>query len=239
MQKLSVAVMNFSGNVGKTTVARHLLAPRIPGSRVVSVETINADGLESKTIKGDRFSQLQEYMLSGASVVVDIGASNVEAFLAAMDKFAGSHLDFDFFVIPTTSKEKQQMDTIATLLELSERGIAADRILVVFNMVDHPDEIEEDFAAVLNFLRSKPIAICKPDWVITTNEIFTLARNADGSLAQIQDLAEDQTDYKRLIAQTDDSDERIRLARRLGTTRLARGMVTKLDDCFEAMGLHD
>lgn len=28
---MKLAVINFSGNVGKTTVARHLLAPRIPG----------------------------------------------------------------------------------------------------------------------------------------------------------------------------------------------------------------
>ena len=40
---MKLAVINFSGNVGKTTVARHLLAPRIPGCQVVSVESINAD----------------------------------------------------------------------------------------------------------------------------------------------------------------------------------------------------
>jgi len=30
---MKVAVINFSGNVGKTTVARHLLAPRMEGRR--------------------------------------------------------------------------------------------------------------------------------------------------------------------------------------------------------------
>ncbi len=28
---MKLTVINFSGNVGKSTVARHLLAPRIPG----------------------------------------------------------------------------------------------------------------------------------------------------------------------------------------------------------------
>lgn len=28
---MKVAVINFSGNVGKTTIARHLLLPRMPG----------------------------------------------------------------------------------------------------------------------------------------------------------------------------------------------------------------
>ena len=33
---MKVAVINFSGNVGKTTVARHLLAPRIAGAKVIA-----------------------------------------------------------------------------------------------------------------------------------------------------------------------------------------------------------
>ena len=39
---MKLAVINFSGNVGKSTVARHLLAPRIPGCQFVAVESINA-----------------------------------------------------------------------------------------------------------------------------------------------------------------------------------------------------
>ena len=40
---MKVAVINFSGNVGKTTIARHLLAPRIPDADFIAVESINAD----------------------------------------------------------------------------------------------------------------------------------------------------------------------------------------------------
>lgn len=40
---MKLAVLNFSGNVGKSTVARHLLAPRIPGCPLVAVESINAE----------------------------------------------------------------------------------------------------------------------------------------------------------------------------------------------------
>ena len=40
---MKLAVINFSGNVGKSTVACHLLAPRIPDCQVVAVESINAD----------------------------------------------------------------------------------------------------------------------------------------------------------------------------------------------------
>jgi hypothetical protein len=39
---MKVAVINFSGNVGKTTIARHLLAPRIAGAEVISSIGTNA-----------------------------------------------------------------------------------------------------------------------------------------------------------------------------------------------------
>ena len=49
---MKLAVINYSGNVGKTTVARHLLAPRIPDCQVVAVESINADDGQPVTIRG-------------------------------------------------------------------------------------------------------------------------------------------------------------------------------------------
>lgn len=49
-QKMKVAVLNFSGNVGKTTVAGHLLKPRMSDAPIYSIESINtgadADGLD-------------------------------------------------------------------------------------------------------------------------------------------------------------------------------------------------
>ena len=52
---MKVAVMNFSGNVGKTTVAGQLLKPRMENARIFSIESINAgadaDGLEVEKMK--------------------------------------------------------------------------------------------------------------------------------------------------------------------------------------------
>ena len=39
---MKIAVINFSGNVGKSTVARHLLLPRVEGADLISVESLNA-----------------------------------------------------------------------------------------------------------------------------------------------------------------------------------------------------
>ena len=87
---MKLAVINFSGNVGKTTVSRHLLAPRIPGCQVVAVESINADDGQPVTIRGRQFAQLQEFLQSVDNVVVDIGASNVEELLKLMRRYRDS-----------------------------------------------------------------------------------------------------------------------------------------------------
>jgi len=36
-------VINFSGNVGKSTTARHLIYPRLANGHLIPVETINSD----------------------------------------------------------------------------------------------------------------------------------------------------------------------------------------------------
>ena len=125
---MKVAVINFSGNVGKTTIARHLLAPRIAGAEVIAIESINADDGQASALRGSQFGELQEYLQTVDNVVVDIGASNVEELLSLMRKYRGSHEDFDYFVIPTVPALKQQQDTIATLAELARIGIPASKL---------------------------------------------------------------------------------------------------------------
>ena len=133
---MKVAVINFSGNVGKTTIARHLLAPRMPGAEVISIESINADDGQAAPLRGSQFGELQEYLQTVDNVVVDIGASNVEDLLSLMRKYRGSHEDFDYFIVPTVPALKQQQDTIATLAELARIGIPAAKIRLVFNLVE-------------------------------------------------------------------------------------------------------
>jgi acyl CoA:acetate/3-ketoacid CoA transferase alpha subunit len=55
---MKIAVINFSGNVGKTTVARHLLRPRIDGAQLVTVESLNADEGQAQALRGRQFGEL-------------------------------------------------------------------------------------------------------------------------------------------------------------------------------------
>ena len=43
MRQLKLCVLNYSGNVGKSTFSRHVLLPRLSGARYFAIESINAD----------------------------------------------------------------------------------------------------------------------------------------------------------------------------------------------------
>lgn len=231
---MKIAVISFSGNVGKTTIARHLLAPRLPGARVIAIESINAGDGEDDVIRGRQFAELQEFLQVVDDVVVDIGASNVEDLLALMRRYRGSHEDFDIFVVPTVPAGKQQRDTMATLAELSRLGIPADKVRVVFNMIEEGTDLERTFDPLLAFLRHTPVARVSLDCRVGVNEIFG---RVNGSGVDLAAVAADPTDYKALIAATSDSTERLALAQRLATRRLAIGVVPELNACFAALRL--
>jgi hypothetical protein len=231
---MKLAVINFSGNVGKSTVTRHLLAPRLPGARVIAVESINADEGQEQSLRGFQFGELQEYLQAVDDVVVDIGASNVEELMRLMHRYRESHEEFDCFIVPTVPPPKQQQDTIATLADLHAVGVQPDRIQIIFNMVDDREPLERAFHILLSFLEQKPIASANIDCRVGVNEVYA---RVSGMGADLAEIARDETDYKRLIARASDRQEKMALGQKLATRRLARGVVPELDACFAALKL--
>jgi hypothetical protein len=231
---MRLAVINFSGNVGKTTVARHLLAPRIPGCQVVAVESINADDGQSLTIRGRQFAQLQEFVQSVDNVVVDIGASNVEELLKLMRRYRDSQEDFDGFIVPTVPARKQQQDTAATLTELAGIGVPPERMRLVFNQIDDDSPIDRTFDTLLAYCASSRVVQARLATCISFNEVYALVRGTSQSLAEV---AADNTDYKAGIAKASVQSDKLALAHRLAIQRLARGVIPELDACFEALDL--
>jgi len=231
---MRIAVISFSGNVGKTTIARHLLLPRMPGARIISIESINAGDDEGHVIKGRQFAELQEYLQVVDNVIVDIGASNIEDLLSLMRRYRGSHDDFDFFIVPAVPTIKQQRDTMATLAELSRLGVPPEKVRVVFNMVEDRSEIAPAFSLLLSFLQETPLAQLSADAVLESNEIYA---RVNGTSADLAAVAADPTDFKSMIATATDKAERVGLAQRLATRRLAIGVVPELDRCFASLDL--
>jgi hypothetical protein len=231
---MKIAVINFSGNVGKSTVVRHLLLPRIDAAELVTVESLNANESDGPAMRGRQFGELQEYLQTVDSAVVDIGASNVEELLGLMRRYRGSHEDFDHYVVPTVSALKQQQDTIATLVELSRLGVPPSRVRMVFNMVENGAEVAQAFDIVLDFVGEHPVALANPACYLGLNEVYGRVK---GSGVDLATLARDGTDYKGLIVKAKDTAEKVALAQKLATRRLASGVVPELDACFAALDL--
>jgi len=231
---LKVAVINFSGNVGKSTVSKHLLQPRMGDCDIIAVETINSDDQTDGHVKGKQFGHIIEAMSLMDNVIVDIGASNVETLILQMKQYKGSHEDFDLFIIPTTPIKKQQRDTISTIEALREIGVPAKKIRVLMNMVPVDERPETVFAGLFAMQEADKSFILNPKAVMHESELYPLIAGKD---ITIRGAIEDQTDYKALANATpkDNVEEKIRLNGLLSIKRLASGIVDELDAAFKAL----
>jgi hypothetical protein len=233
---MKVAVMNFSGNVGKTTVAGHLLKPRMGDAQIFSIESINAgadaDGLEVEKMKGKKFGELVDELMPLDSAIIDVGASNVEDFLKLMQQYDGSHEEFDYFVVPVVKEKKVQSDTVNTIRALHKLGIDKKKIRMVFNKVEVDDSVEDEFAALFGLAQSEKSFIAKPEAVIYANEVFERLKAVGRSLG---DITADETDYRTKLRQTTDEDEKELCIRMVALKRLAITANKNLDDVFKVL----
>lgn len=231
---MKVAVMNFSGNVGKTTVAGHLLKPRMGDASIFSIESINtgadADGLDVEKMKGKKFGELVDQLMSLDNAIIDVGASNVEDFLKFMQQYAGSHEEFDYFVIPVVKEKKVQADTVNTIRALQKIGIEKKRIRLVFNKVEVDDSIEDDFSALFGLAELEKSFIIRAETAIYSNEVFERLKAVGRSLG---DISADPTDYRAQLRTAKDDEEKELCIRMVALKRLAVTANKNLDDVYK------
>lgn len=231
---MKICVLNFSGNVGKTTVAAHLLQPRM-NAQLFSVETLNqdaeADGVDVERLKGDRFGDLQRKLQKLDAAIVDVGSSNVETFLALMGQYEGSHADFDYFVVPTVSDKKQTADTVNTILALHRLGVEPERIKVVFNKVDITDDVTEEFSALFG-LKAQGLVHLDEKAALQENEVFELIKDADLSLAAV---IADQRDFRQAVRDAKTPAEQDEAINLLAIKRLSTTCARNLDAAYAAL----
>lgn len=234
---MKVAVINFSGNVGKTTIARQLLGSRMQAEEF-AVETINAgasdESVRTSRIKGKDFGELQEDLMLMESAIVDVGASNAEDFVKLMAQFSGSHEEFDYFVVPVVAEKKQQADTINTIKTLARLGVPSKKIRVVFNRVDPDDSqhIDNLFATVIGFHQAEKLFTLKREAVLFNNEIFDRLRALKKT---VSDLIDDPTDYRAMLREAKSDDEKHFAVSMVSAQRLARSAQENLDQVFKAL----
>jgi len=233
---MRIAALNFSGSVGKTTVASHLLAPRMGNPTIFAIESTNetaADlGLEIEKLRGNRFGQLYRALLAVDTAIVDVGASNIEDFLACMTQYESSHEEIDRFVLPVVATGKAQRETIQTARALGAVGVPSGKIRLLFNRVE--SDIYEEFKGVFQFHEEEPIFHLDERVKVYENEIFELLSSRRMSLA---DVLGDTTDYRALIRALDpeDIDERSRLVDKRLLQSLAGPVERQFSIAFNAL----
>ena len=231
-----VCVLNFSGNVGKTTVAGHMLKPRMDDATIYSIESLNmdaaADGHTVERMKGKFYGDLQEQLMQSDNAIVDVGASNVEEFLDLMQRYEGSHDEFDYFLIPIVKEKKVQADTVNTIRALHKMGIAKSKIRVVFNKVETDDDLEREFSALFALHETEKSFTLRPDAVIHTNEVYELLKGVGKSLGEV---TADPIDYREQLRSAKTEDEKMFCVRMVSLKRLAITANKNLDETFKVI----
>lgn len=223
--EMKVAVLNYSGNVGKSTLARHLLQPRMGDCPILFVESINEGGDETN-VKGKEFATVMIDVLASESAIVDIGSSNIEAVFAKVGRMGDVLEGFDYFLIPTVAKPKQQKDTVKVIRDLVALGVPTSKLKVVFNHVDPEDDVEKLFAPVKEPLDRLGIASA----VVYESEGF---EHLGGRT--VKECASQGRDFRKEIAAATSAEVKKELATAQVFSRLAQGIQADLDLAFKKL----
>jgi hypothetical protein len=231
---LKIAIMNNSGNVGKSMICDTLLYPRIPNAEKIKIETINSDGTNDINIGAKDIKKLTELIFDKDIAIIDVGSSNIEMFMANLIKSDDIHEEIDFFFIPTTPKGKQQVDTVATIEALLDLGIEPERIKIIFNFYDPDFPVDKLYSHIFesdifDILKLKDI-----------DNVFTIEESpAFDMLAEIgisfTDMANDERDFKALTRATKDKKKRMNYIHLRAASGFSKKYVKKLDLTFNRL----
>ena len=151
---MKIAVLNTSGNVGKSTVSRELLYSRLDNPFLVEVESVNSSSsafrLDSAKYYGDAdFTIFYEFLVEDRDVIFDLGASEIVNFFTNSEDFDGAIDLFDYFLVVCKADSKIMEDTVKTINFLRSQEISDDKIKVIFNEVRR--DVKSEFAPIFNF----------------------------------------------------------------------------------------
>lgn len=230
---LKLAVLNNSGNVGKSTLCKTLLKPRLDGSEIIKVETINTDGANDNKLSAKEFDEILKRIDDTECTIIDIGSSNVEQFMIQMLEFQGSHELIDYFIIPVSPQEKQQNDTINTINALLNAGVKKEKLKIIFNLAEKDIAINKQFSIFVSDKTSKEI-IGDTLAIVYHNNIFNILNKLE---MKYEDVYNDNRDFRTLIRTAESREERQYLSNLRTVKMLMNGFNSDLDIAFDNLKL--
>jgi CTP synthase (UTP-ammonia lyase) len=206
---MKIALINNSGNVGKTTIAREVLGINMPNAVVIEIETHNTGNAkyekvfkEYYKINATDIEELYAKLIENEDVILDIGASNILDFLRQLEQFAGLETLIDLFLVPSTKDAKQLQDTLKTINILLQLGINPNQIVVIANRVN-PTEFERDFKILINAQKEFGFRFSKDLSIRETS----LLKDLELLGKTLTEIINDNTDYRKKIIETKGTQE--------------------------------
>jgi MinD-like ATPase involved in chromosome partitioning or flagellar assembly len=229
------AILNFSGSVGKTVVATHLLKPRMNGAIIFAIESTNQSAADLgvadvEQLAGKQYGDLLQKLILEDDAIIDIGASNIESFFEAASRYAGAIDEFDTFIIPVTPEQKSWQESLKTVEALSALGVPAEKIRLLPNRIakDPVDEIP----SVFNYVKKSKKAWISADAFIFESEIYGYLAHKKMSFDA---LVNDEQDYKQLARAAEDPETRNAYASMYRWKQMAIPVRNNLNDCFNTL----
>lgn len=228
----NIVLINRAGKVGKSTLAKNLIAPML-GAEWVQVETINDSGEgATERLAGRKFRLVAEATAASMrSLCIDIGSSNYEAAMKEMRQIAGFAEDIDFWVIPCTNSGSVVNDTEATIEDLVNiLDVEPARIVVIPNRVDREDM--EGFSKLEHAAREKGFHFAT--WGVEDAPMFDVFNKDKRS---VMGTAAETKDYRALIHAEADPSKRAELSRQLVKHRQAKSIAGALLEAWSSTPL--
>ncbi len=226
---MKLAFLTFTGKVGKSTLCNTFAYPRMQEATIIRMETINDSGLAGAvreiTLKGRELGKLETELAKTKDAIVDVGASNVEAFILALNSQFESHMAVDYFVVPIKADAKAQIEmgeAMKTLQALHAMGIDADRIKVLFNRLPADADVAEECKTLVAMHKKMPIFTLNLDAVIHESEAFSALATAKKSyLEMLSDPLNYREEMNKIPMEKEkDRTEMVKLIRAQGTVKM-------------------
>lgn len=231
---MKILVLSGSGNVGKTVIAEHLLAPRLDDALLLRFGGLRDHANQGPWRHRSEISEVFAELLEHERCIVDVAGSSTPSVLAGIHRFASIHNSIDYFVIPIISSGKVQFETIALLDRLASVGINSSQVRVVFNRVD--SDVAGEFGVLIEHVNRHGGAVAHHKAAILENELFDILTE---EMLTIQQVIDDETDYKTLLREQRNvaTEQREHWANRYAIKCLTKHVKSNLDDCYAELFL--
>lgn len=232
-----IMVANFSGNVGKTTLTKNLLLPNMLDVRIFAVEDVNAGYNQGEAVQlsAEQTQAILEQVIEASfssAVIVDVGASNVSNFFAALLSYENMQEFITKVVVPTEPSEKVQTDTLSTLHYLTEQlGFDADKISLVLNKVPTKLPVDVVFGDLVK--KAAELGIFAAGEV-PESDTFQIAANMGKTIDELAAMDPKQllADSRARAAEGGDPKEGVRL---MLAAASAKKLKVRLDEIFSRL----